>query len=536
LYRVSTTLLVLALLSAAWTCNGDLQPLELRNAALTQDGDGDGVPDYWRARTTPAGAQVSWVPIEGRSPPGGPAVRAQVPAGVRTELFQVLEVEPGAGYTAGCWLHQQPHGHAVARLYLRWLDEGGRDIGQSEARELDASAEGWAQLASAGYAPDAATGGAFVIAVAAVDAVAIEGSAAYAGRGLEPVPLLANGGFEADDDRDGRPDGWARAGDGHGHQAEQYAEDHAHGGKAVARLALGERARGYVGLEQVSSPVVPPPALRLAFWYRGAGGLSTGMVRFLDGRDASREYGRRYFKQETLRRAWRQRVIELATPAQARAAQSIRLQVSLYQREPGEVWHDDLRLEPLATWTPRIEPPISALQTPVRPADGVTVRQTPPDFSWTPQPEAASYDLQLARSPEFRESDTVTIEGLQYSCYAHHEVLPPGRWHWRFRYTVGEGEVSEWSQPRSFTVASDAAQFPVPSADELLAAVPEGHPRVFFTGDSLGAVKQRVAAEQDVWLARLRAECEFLVGERVQAEPGQGYDLGEHTGPITPTF
>jgi len=538
LQRCLEAVLLLGMLGAVGACQAQivsLTPVGLRNSELAQDADGDGVPDYWRARTIPPGAGIAWQ-LEGtHGPSGKPVLRATVPAGVRTELFQRFEVRSGTGYSAGCRMQREIGGRAECQVYLRWLDGEGKELGQSQRRSHELPLEGWAELVASGYAPDNATQAAVVIAVRATDAVEIRLSDALAGEGLGPTPLLDNGGFEAHENLRVFADGWRRTARRIGVEVERDAS-HAHTGGAAARLSVSENAQGYAGVEQISPPLKPFDAVRLSFWYAGTGGLSTGMVRFLDASESAREYGRRYFEQDTPQRDWRERIVEVATPAEARQAEAIRIEVSLYQRKPGEVWYDDVKLEALATWTPRIEPPISALQTPVRPADGATVKQTPPDFSWTPQPEAVSYDLQLARSPDFPEASAVSVAGLPYNCYSHHQVLGPGRWHWRYRYSLAKGEVSEWSPAMSFVVAADAAEFPVPPVDELIGRVPTEHPRVLFNSESLAQVRERINSQQGEWLARLQAECEALVGEQLEAEPGEAWDFSKLRGNITPAI
>ena len=66
-----------------------------------------------------------------------------------------------------------------------------------------------------------------------------------------------------------------------------------------------------------------------------------------------------------------------------------------------------------------------------RPADGATVSLNPPSLSWVHEPESASYVLEWARSPGFK--DAATVQHLPWSVYTHNQPLASGTYHWRYR-------------------------------------------------------------------------------------------------------
>src|SRR5690606_14331966 len=102
----------------------------------------------------------------------------------------------------------------------------------------------------------------------------------------------------------------------------------------------------------------------------------------------------------------------------------------------------------------------------------------PPSLTWVLEPDAASYTVQWASTPDFR--DATTIEGVPWPTYTHHAPLAPGDYAWRYRFRAEDGDESNWSVARRFTVPPDAVAFPLPTRAEQRERVPSGHPRLFL--------------------------------------------------------
>ncbi|MFW6155681.1 MAG: DUF4962 domain-containing protein, partial [Armatimonadota bacterium] len=119
-----------------------------------------------------------------------------------------------------------------------------------------------------------------------------------------------------------------------------------------------------------------------------------------------------------------------------------------------------------------------------RPAGGEDVAVNPPSFVWRPQHAAVAYELQVAGDEAFEQIvyDTRIDE---YSAHRPPEALPPGDYHWRVRFVDDHQRASSWSSARRFTVPEGAVVFPMPSREELMARVPDGHPRLFLRPEEL---------------------------------------------------
>src|SRR5690349_1324994 len=86
-------------------------------------------------------------------------------------------------------------------------------------------------------------------------------------------------------------------------------------------------------------------------------------------------------------------------------------------------------------------PPLAAA---VRPADGMTVQQTPPDFSWPEASRNAQYTLNLT----YPDGKTRSLAAPQN--YANwNEVLPAGKYRWT---VSADGKTSD---ARTFIVDAD---------------------------------------------------------------------------------
>lgn len=119
-----------------------------------------------------------------------------------------------------------------------------------------------------------------------------------------------------------------------------------------------------------------------------------------------------------------------------------------------------------------------------RPPDGKVSAVNPPGFVWRPQKDAATYEMQIASDANF---DTVIHEAgeLQLDCHCPSEPLKPGTYYWRFRYTTTDGQISDWSSIRSFTVDENSTIFPMPTRQELLSRIPQKHPRLFLRPEDI---------------------------------------------------
>lgn len=154
-----------------------------------------------------------------------------------------------------------------------------------------------------------------------------------------------------------------------------------------------------------------------------------------------------------------------------------------------------------------------------RPFDGAASPVNPPGFVWRPQKDAARYELHIATEPRFatrvHESGPLTL-----GCYCPPDTLRPGTYYWRFRGLDKNGKPSQWSSTRTFTLAADAVELPLPPLDELLRRTSDAHPRLFLRTDDLPRLRELAKGPLATQYAALKKQCDkFLRQPPPTAEP-----------------
>jgi hypothetical protein len=129
-----------------------------------------------------------------------------------------------------------------------------------------------------------------------------------------------------------------------------------------------------------------------------------------------------------------------------------------------------------------------------RPLSSPASQVTPPGFSWRPQKDATEYALQVSRTADFAKTD-YEASGIVWNVHCPPKALDAGLWHWRFRYRDKGKEWSGWSQTRDFTIAENAKQLPLPTRSDLLARIPQQHPRLFVRPEWMPDLRKRAQTD-----------------------------------------
>ncbi len=140
-------------------------------------------------------------------------------------------------------------------------------------------------------------------------------------------------------------------------------------------------------------------------------------------------------------------------------------------------------LDPPRDWVAGGDP----LAMPVRPENGATVLQTPPDFSW-PYQGRGYYQFRLL------PPDGEPVERLLSTNYVlWPKELPPGSYAWQVRHWPSGGDAGAWSAPRRFTVPADAWPFVVSDIEALYEkAAKMPHPRTLPKGPEFEQLKNEL--------------------------------------------
>jgi len=326
--------------------------------------------------------------------------------------------------------------------------------------------------------------------------------------------LLHNGSFEqpARDDAT-LPDGWRRF----AYDAE-YVVRRDESAATEGRWALRVEGSEPIGRAGVSGQtgLIEKPAVgyRLTMQFKGIAARPDFIIRFREAGAPQEALRTHRYQLPTKGQDWQEVNVRVRTPPAALDG-GCRIEIILYGRGKCTAWYDDVKLTPLEEWEPEPLDPQNAPKSmmPLRPKEGETVAQNPPDISWPPYEDAGAYRLELSRERDFPGGATIRVENLRLNLYNHHETLAPGTWHWRYAPLDEKGKPLAWTEPMRFVIPEDAVELPLPPIEELRKRL-KPHPRLIVTPETLHDFRAMVRATPhnayEQFLARL---------ERTKAQP-----------------
>ena len=144
-----------------------------------------------------------------------------------------------------------------------------------------------------------------------------------------------------------------------------------------------------------------------------------------------------------------------------------------------------------------------------RPEDGTVLTVDPPAFSWRPQKEVERWEVQVARDNTFN-SLVYQTQDVTWNVHCPPKTFGAGRYFWRYR-GYGKSGTTAWSRVRSFTIQDKAMAFPMPTREELLARIPDQHPRLFIRPEDRVRLKQAAEGPQKELWRTLIQRCDQAV-------------------------
>ncbi|MHC4326293.1 MAG: DUF4962 domain-containing protein, partial [Planctomycetota bacterium] len=153
-----------------------------------------------------------------------------------------------------------------------------------------------------------------------------------------------------------------------------------------------------------------------------------------------------------------------------------------------------------------------------RPAAGSIWQVNPPAFSWRPQ-AGMTWEIQCAQDAEFKKIE-YQVSDIEFNVHCPPRTFVPGTYSWRYRGKDKNGRLTNWSKPRTFTIASDATAMPMPVRKELLARIPKSHPRLFMRPENLAKLRKSARGNMKAEYDALVKECERIISRPpATAEP-----------------
>ncbi len=153
-----------------------------------------------------------------------------------------------------------------------------------------------------------------------------------------------------------------------------------------------------------------------------------------------------------------------------------------------------------------------------RPAEASVSQTDPPSFSWRPM-SGLTWELECARVGSGQDG-AYRATGIELNIHCPPRTFAPGRYTWHYRGRDEEGNTTNWSQARTFTIEADAAKMPLPSRAELLGRIPDAHPRLFLRPENLPRLRGLAQGEMKAEYEKLVRECERILADPpATAEP-----------------
>jgi len=145
-----------------------------------------------------------------------------------------------------------------------------------------------------------------------------------------------------------------------------------------------------------------------------------------------------------------------------------------------------------------------------RPADDAVSASNPPSFSWRPQSKISSWEVRCqpasgSDGTEYRQ------DGIRWNVHCPSRLFDPGQYRWQYRGHRDDGQPTQWSQERTFSIRKDAAAMPMPGREELLGRIPSKHPRLFLRPDALPGLRKLAQGELKPQYKALVAQCDRLL-------------------------
>ena len=144
-----------------------------------------------------------------------------------------------------------------------------------------------------------------------------------------------------------------------------------------------------------------------------------------------------------------------------------------------------------------------------RPSDSSVSAVNPPSFSWRPMP-GMSWELQCSKDASF-SSIIYNAEHIEFNVITPNKPFAQGNYYWRYRGISENGDKTNWSRIRSFTITGDASKMPLPEREELLSRIPDSHPRLFIRPEEIPTLKKRASSDLKNIYERLSTQCKELI-------------------------
>ena len=130
------------------------------------------------------------------------------------------------------------------------------------------------------------------------------------------------------------------------------------------------------------------------------------------------------------------------------------------------------------------------------PVEDTLIAENPPRFTWLPSIESgAKYTIRISTDAQYKPNDTLVFDDIALNFFTPDKSLNDGAYVWSYALWSPETQlpISNWSSDRSFSVAKDLPQTPIPSRSQRFNNATKDHPRLWMNKERIGLFKQSLA-------------------------------------------
>ncbi len=156
------------------------------------------------------------------------------------------------------------------------------------------------------------------------------------------------------------------------------------------------------------------------------------------------------------------------------------------------------------------EDPAQGTEWGYHPQEGLESKVNPPAFTWRPQEGILKWEIECF-SGSNTKSIYYSINNIEFNVHCPSHTFAPGTYTWHYRGTDANGNKTNWSVARTFTVPENAVEMPMPTREELMSRIPKTHPRLFMRPEMLEQMKQDAQGKYKDKYDKLVEQCEALL-------------------------
>jgi hypothetical protein len=170
------------------------------------------------------------------------------------------------------------------------------------------------------------------------------------------------------------------------------------------------------------------------------------------------------------------------------------------------------------------------------PANGDSIVENPPRFTWLPViEETARYVLRVSTDPKFPKAKTQLFTDLPLNFLTPDAAFAPGDYHWSYAVWDAKTQTptTSYSETRAFTVATDLPQTPLPDRASRYAASDMAHPRLWLGPKQLAAFRKSLKKDANHcgWETFFEKSVQPWLDRDISPEPAP-YPDNKRTPPI----